>query len=229
MKTIEMIMKELVNMVLVAINFAGVKKEVVKNFFAPFTAKGRIETGEYEWSPKKWAFEYSSVYDKPKQCVYMDILVKNGRAIIAYGDISYHVHTGQLLNCNIRNVNCALRKIKPYIVNVIGLIGMANAIDRDATIYRKNCSPRVAKPKLAVANAEDRNFVEDKTKEILVSDTKITYVSTEIGDTSDIEYTADTWERRGHWRHYKSGKVVWIEPQICKRDPAKLGKKKVKK
>lgn len=31
------------------------------------------------------------------------------------------------------------------------------------------------------------------------------------------QYTAATWTRRGHVRHYKSGKVCYIEPVVCKR------------
>ena len=30
-------------------------------------------------------------------------------------------------------------------------------------------------------------------------------------------YTVAEWERVGHWRTTKSGKKVWIEPQICHR------------
>lgn len=36
--------------------------------------------------------------------------------------------------------------------------------------------------------------------------------------TSAVNYTTEEWDVRGHWRHYKSGKKVWIKPNTLKRN-----------
>ena len=44
------------------------------------------------------------------------------------------------------------------------------------------------------------------------------YIKTMNSDSTRIfEYTLESWKRVGHIRRYKSGKEVWIEPTVCKR------------
>lgn len=42
------------------------------------------------------------------------------------------------------------------------------------------------------------------------------FPETEVNDTDKRSYTRQTesWNQRGFWRHYKSGKKSWIDPQV---------------
>lgn len=50
--------------------------------------------------------------------------------------------------------------------------------------------------------------------------------SMSIGAPRNMEYTLEEWDRIGHYRTLKSGKVIWIEPTTCRRRDDLLTKDK---
>lgn len=45
---------------------------------------------------------------------------------------------------------------------------------------------------------------------------RVAYVSDTEGTKRPRNYTVESWQRAGHYRHYKSGRVVYIKPAICR-------------
>lgn len=45
---------------------------------------------------------------------------------------------------------------------------------------------------------------------------KITYINDTKGTKKPRCYTVDYWQKSGHFRHCKSGKIVYIKPTICR-------------
>lgn len=219
------IAKELVNLMTILVEFLEIKEKKLLNYFAPMLTRGRIETGSKEWSPRKWVFEYEQLPSKNSWEIVMDIIIRNGRALIAQGDIAYNVHTGQLGECHIENQNCSLKRIMLYITHVVNMFGQMNAIDRDAEVMRKFCTPRTA---IANGWASEHDFVEDTTKKLDISNVKIVYTQTKQGNSKGINYVKKEWPVRGGYAT-RNGKKVYIPPRMGHRKPELLAQTEKRK
>lgn len=100
-----------------------------------------------------------------------------------------------------------------YTISLIHYFGRVNKAEYEKRPMSKEAAFRVAQKSAEKHNEtskkEDSSYEPDREKVIYVS-----HAQAEEGKSRN--YTVESWQKAGHYRHYKSGKVVYIKPTICK-------------
>ena len=99
-----------------------------------------------------------------------------------------------------------------YTVNLVHYFGRVNEAEYEKECVLKEAAFRFAQKSEKhneTSKKEDSSYEPDREKAIYVG-------HTQTGEEKTRNYTVDSWQKAGHYRHYKSGKVVYIKPTICK-------------
>lgn len=103
-----------------------------------------------------------------------------------------------------------------YTVNLIHYFGRVNEAEYEKRPVLKEAAFRFAQK--STESTEKHNETSKKEDSSYEPDReKVAYVShAQAEEGKSRNYTVEFWQKAGHYRHYKSGKVVYIKPTICR-------------
>lgn len=115
-----------------------------------------------------------------------------------------------------------IRKMLDILVIDFGFINAvetANAGNCEKVKASKSCTSCSEKEEKAAEAREESNDMQEDDVYIPILQRKKSYEQhTSPTETRSYTPKVESYDRRGHWRRYKTGKKVWIKPITCHRD-----------
>lgn len=132
---------------------------------------------------------------------------KRGKEITNFGDIKIYNLDGKDITEEVIDNSNKEECAKDIIRNIITLNGIIQYLISD----KKNV--KVVTNRKPSPKTRNKNKKHNKKKNVTYITNKryIIQVPKEENKKREYNLTAASWPVRGHWRHYKNGKTVWIE------------------
>lgn len=198
---------------------------VLDNYRMPFL-KGTVRT------PGNWDVGFEGLAEKAdgKRGLKFGIIKRSNNEAVASGGFFYDEVSGVIdedsleftLYERFRGVTGISKSsargndIRRILRITLRFFAYINAVEE---VNAENCEKKRGPAKAQKASSERQGLADADEEDIyipqLVQKTAHIYPEDTDREKRDYQPKVESYSRRGHWRHYSSGKSAWIEPRIC--------------